>query len=464
MLRKLMWVAVLVLIAVFGLAGGIMAQEDEGDTIPIRAIWSSESFVIINTSDEGVDLSTLRFESILGELNPDAWVMNFDANTGVVYDLIDVRPGSCLVAALGTSQPSLPPNVFCTRIIGQTVLTTLDDVIWSIPQGGFTPYLDEEALTSCSIRNTSCDLEVSPAYSSISSQTQEPETLEIRAIWTQQVLVLINTTGRGADLSTLRLESAEGAITPDDWTLDFSPDLGDFYTLNNLRPGSCLVAYMGTNRPELPNTITCTRIVGRYILRDAADKIWDAAHGGFTASLDGFSAIDNDADESDSDEEGTAQTEPVTCSIQRTSCTLFALNADFSADQVEISFVWDFEVFVIMNDSNRNVDLSGLRLSGLNGSVEADGWALNEDTTLNRIPPGSCLIAYLNLNEFDQLPIPSGADCSNIVGQQAVTNANDIIWRPSQVEFTVSIDEDIIATCTVADRLCTVSIPMSQSN
>lgn len=423
------------------LAVPLLAQP-EGVTV--RAIWSPDTFVIINISDEGTDLTELRFESALGELTPEDWQMQADPNSGAIYTLDDVRPGSCLVAAFGTTTPELPSGVNCTRIIGVSVVTTLDDIIWSVDQGGFTPYIDDDDLAECSIRRTSCDIAAPPANAPERPGGEEAEdtveTVTIRAVWTEDIFVLLNNTDQGVDLSALTLESEMGSITPDDWAMEFSPDLEANFALADFRPGSCLLAYLDDGeRPDLPQNVTCTRIAGRYLIIDMGNRLWDASQERFTPFVDNVP--------------GTA------CPVDVSSCDL-VVPVTAPQELVQVRAVWNETVFVIMNSSSSTVDLSGLVLRGRTGAIEQDDWVLRGSRSLASIAPEDCLVAFTQGRRADDvaLPLPEGMRCNIIVGEYAVAPGPEVIWTDAET-FTPILNDRPEDDCFIEDGVCDIAVP-----
>lgn len=413
----------------------IAAQQIQ-DLVLIRAIWTADVFVIINTSDSHVDASALRFESPLGEITPSNWQMANDPATHEQYSLFSVRPGSCLVAYFGTGLPNIPSTVQCDRTIGQFIVTTTDDLIWSVVQGGFTPYVGDFDYTQCSIQVSSCDFPVPRADEDApETMTVEPEQIEIRAIWTPQVFVLINTSGQMADISSLRLVSERGEITPDDWELDFFEDLLDFYTLKEMRPGSCLVAHLGSNRPPLPDTVQCHRIMGRFAAAVNDDLVWSVTQGGFTPYLD--------------------DTALESCTVERSSCSILLPNPAIAASQAVIQAVWDDESLFLLNTSDTVVDMSSLQLVGDEGFITPDDWIIEEGVDLDAMQPGQCLLTYWRGIDSPELP----DECEEIIGEYVIESPENAVWSSDQNEFVPYWGDTPADACTVEDGTCEIIVP-----
>ncbi|NJK31914.1 MAG: hypothetical protein HC927_05580 [Deltaproteobacteria bacterium] len=52
-----------------------------------------------------------------------------------------------------------------------------------------------------------------------------------------------------------------------------------------MRPGSCLLVYPEGEAADVPETVTCTRIIAEAELADIRDVVWDVAQGGFEARV-----------------------------------------------------------------------------------------------------------------------------------------------------------------------------------
>ena len=314
--RILVLLAVLLLmvpLSVFAQDGD--SEEEEMGEGEIRAVWNQEIFVLINISDDGVNASNLALVSEDGEVEATDFVMELD-DDDVSYSLADIRPGSCLLVYLAGTTPEVPETVTCTRVIGEFTPENITDIVWDISQGGFTPFVDEEEGDPCSINRTSCDIAVITGGPDYSLEDTNPEFTEIRAIWTQDVLVLINISDFGVDLSTLTLFSASGELLPETFVM-LTDDDDVSYDLEDVRPGSCLVVYLGDDdgMPEFPEDVECTRVISETSLENPGDMVWTLEQGGFSAFVEGDTDLD------------------LECSVEdTTTCDINVVNADYDPD------------------------------------------------------------------------------------------------------------------------------------
>jgi hypothetical protein len=262
-------------------------DESVPETVEVRALWTTDLLVLINTTDYGANLTGVSFTNANGAINPTSWLVESADDGTPLFDLADARPGSCLVAYFieNETQPDLPENVTCTEIIGAFTLENLDDMVWDVSAGGFSANVADGDSVACDITGSSCAFEVPTAE----SEFMEPEEDEIeadtnlRAVWTTDIFVLLNTGEVGVDVSNLRLESSNGEIAPDNWIMALDEN-GALYTLDDMRPGSCLISYFVDQpaQPDLPELVECTRTIGEFTPINLGDVIWDVTGGGFT--------------------------------------------------------------------------------------------------------------------------------------------------------------------------------------
>jgi hypothetical protein len=128
----------------------------------------------------------------------------------------------------------------------------------------------------------------------------------LRAVWNNDILVVINTMDDPIDASSLRLASAQGEIVPENWVMTMPEGEDTPYTLDAVPPGGCLLAYLADTEPEIPETVDCNVVAGEFTLTNPGDIVWDVSQGGFDAFLNGVMSAE--------------------CSIDRTSCNLGAPN------------------------------------------------------------------------------------------------------------------------------------------
>lgn len=254
----------------------------DAEITPVRAIWTQDVLVLINTGQSGADFSALTLTGNEGVITPDMWVMNTNINN-VPYQLSNIRPGGCLVSYLSiTENTQLPEGVECNRIVSITTLENQGDAVWIVETGGFSADVNGESVI-CQVRGTTvCDFSVPNADAAKSSDVAEADIRAeptVRAIWNEDVFVVINISSEGVDLSSTDFVGTTGALNASNWVLD------DSFTLDDVRPGSCLVTYLSTaESTELPAGVDCTRIMGETPLENIEDVIWNVTVGPFTAN------------------------------------------------------------------------------------------------------------------------------------------------------------------------------------
>ncbi len=457
-MRKFVFVLLLVLAVVVPFT----QAQDASNTV--RAIWNNDVLVLINISGDGVDLSELALQGETGAILPENWVMAVDASTTLSYSLYNVRPGSCLIAYRSGAQPVAPETVSCTRTIGEFEVTNIDDIIWTPDRASFTPVLAGTAGAACDTRNrTACDIAVNPLNPNPPAEMGTPEETTISAIWNNDILVLLNSSEYGVNLTALSLASVntDGAISPDLWVMG-TDDAGLSYALADVRPGSCLLAYLGTAgadtpAPTLPENVTCTRTIGTFTAENPLDLVWSAESGGFVPVVAG-SAGDTCAYGSTTD---CAITVPVAQAGDSSTV------AGGATDAPEVRLLWNTEVLVVINISSSGVDLTGLTLEAASGggSIAPEQWTLNTDAAgvsyaLADVRPGSCLLAYLGTaGSTTAAPeLPENVACTRVIGQFTAESAADIVWSVDFGGFTALVNGAASATCDPSRSSCDVDL------
>jgi hypothetical protein len=464
MLRKS--ARIFMLIVGFALISVLQVQAQAADTV--RAVWNQSTLVLINISGGGIDLSELTLQGANSSITPDQWVMNVDTATTLPYVLTNVRPGSCLIAYLSGTTPEVPSTVACTRTIGEAQLENADDVVWNVTAGSFTPILAGAEGEACDLINrTSCDIDVNPANLDAPVEEEVPEEVIVRAIWTNDILVLLNVSGYGADLSALTLTGNNtGAILPENWVMQVPDGSTVAYDLSNVDPGNCLVSYLsieGTTdaAPELPENVSCDNIVALFTFVNPDDQVWSIEAGGFTPSVDG--------------------TDGEACTIGDTTvCDITVPNADLETegDSEELTettgapvrAIWNNEIFVVINVSAEGVDLSDLSFVAANGdgAILPENWimSVNPDNSqpysLSDVRPGSCLISYLSETAGSAAPaLPSTVSCTRIIGEFPLSNPTDQVWSIEAGGFSPSVGGVSGDECDIVNRTsCDVALPL----
>jgi len=456
-------IVILVVLLMLTLATQVsLAQEDENI---VRAIWNPQILVLINISGDGVDVSELSLEGENGFIYPWDWVMEVNEDTTLSYTLTDMRPGSCLLVYPSGTEPEVPSTVDCTRIIGRFTPSNLSDVIWEISDQSFTPVLAGNPGTPCDTTNrTACDIVANPRNTNTATDGGMPERVRVRALWTLDSFVVINISPYGADLSDLTFTSSEGEIAGSDWVMEVDEESTLSYDLDNVRPGSCLVAYLNdadaqVEAPDLPPNVRCTRIIGFFTAENPTDIVWNVDFGGFTPSLDGE---DLEA-----------------CSVEGTTdCTFEAPNADLEGADLDdtdettdtgapVRAIWTTDIFVVINISGDGVDLSNLTLESADGLIEPFNWVMETDDdglsySLEDVRPGSCLIAYLNDADaqLEAPELPENVECTRIIGKFTAANPADIVWSLDAGGFTPVVDGEAGETCEVGTASsCDIALP-----
>lgn len=256
----------------------------EAPPIPIRISWTDPFIVIANpdVNDVSVNLSDLVFVS------PDGSEFDVDSYQNPNAPLLTrIEEGDCVViysflALNGEPDIDDVRNIaFCNAVVDYIPIYE-GDIFWGNMNEMFELHQDDRILGACDLmgQNRFCTVDINADEET--SMNMNNDLIEIRAIWRGEVLYLNNpNVGIGVDISNLRLVGVNGEINASHWELNDDRD----YVLENMRPGSCLRAYLGNITPPEIEGANCSRIMGDALLETSNDIVWSYNDGGFAVYL-----------------------------------------------------------------------------------------------------------------------------------------------------------------------------------
>jgi uncharacterized protein YkwD len=97
--------------------------------------------------------------------------------------------------------------------------------------------------------------------------TDESTLVKVRLLWNDQLLGIINNSDVGIDLADFRLV---GFAEETFWNID------EGYDIRNVRPGSCLLIFVGDERPDETTIagLNCSRVIGDMQLTTYTQDVW----------------------------------------------------------------------------------------------------------------------------------------------------------------------------------------------
>jgi len=276
--------------------------------------------------------------------------------------------------------------------------------------------------------------------------------------WNQDILIVLNTSGESVNASNMDFVSGNGAVMATDWVMNTYGDSNLSYSLAELQPGACLLAYLSADeQPALPENVECTLTVGIFTMTNFDDIVWDVAQGGFSVVVDGASVAD--------------------CEITGNSCgasiATTASNANDATEvaeddsQADLLVAWNTDVFVIVNTSDDEVTVADLSFTSSQGAILPENWVMNPGEnnilySLDDLASGSCLIAYLSADE--QPALPENVICTQTEGVFTMTNINDMVWDVSHGGFSAAVGGATIVTCDINATTCVVSVATTSAS
>ncbi len=146
-----------------------------------------------------------------------------------------------------------------------------EDMFWATEYETFDMQSDGNRIATCVPRKGVCYVPHTP--DNLHAAPTNMNLAQVEVYWNAKIFVLLNPGPRGADVSKLRFELEGHGFGARNWRMEYIRDI-TYFDLMDMRPGACLVAYPYDDQPELPDTVECTRIIGRSILTSPQDAVW----------------------------------------------------------------------------------------------------------------------------------------------------------------------------------------------
>lgn len=250
-------------------------------TAELWLAWRQSFLVISNPRENGtVDLRLLSFTG------DDGTVYSLGMDMENPEAVRAVQPDDCVVLYSYVARPEKPSIdevreiAYCNAVTAYVPLYT-GRVFWALTGlGDFHVAYGEQSTLCQPSRNQACS--VTPDAPPAPTPNHNPMT-SVRAFWNGEIFVLLNEGPSGADVSNLSFASDQTGLEPDRWAMANNPQTGKDYELENMRPGSCLIAYASNQQPPLPIENLCSRIIGRAILSTTREIFW--SQGTFTSYI-----------------------------------------------------------------------------------------------------------------------------------------------------------------------------------
>ena len=368
----------------------------------IRFIVDSDSFTLLNVSGRTLDLTGLVFQSDRGEMEATAWDTEF-----LTQPLNRFSSEDCL-QVWGLEKNVLQNKVPDCRVRHGWVAVGESQLFW---KGGSVFFVlnDNEVIAQCVVADSICDISFESRFipSSDSSIVPLSSDRDIRLIYNQDSFTLLNIAGEPIDLNGLIFQSSVGKLNIDAWDTEFlTRPLGLF------PPSDCLMAW-GNGRSEQGIPGDCETRHG-WIIVGADEKIWTGtsrfdvlrynrvlagcivAQGLCEVNLEGNLGANSPTvvPPNSFNSDGIVTTDTTIPSTSRIATS-------------DLTFIYDFNSFALINTSGQSLDISSLVFESDNGVFSASRWNTEFLThSLSNFPAGDCVQVW-GVNEELQTKPPT---------------------------------------------------------
>lgn len=395
----------------------------------IRLVYDSEVLTLINVSRRLLDLSALNFESVSGTFKAERW-----NNPYITQPLTQFTPDDCLqIWGVGTLIiPEAPANCSTRHAwaaVGDNARFWRETDIFIVKQGDATVGICSTSAGQCDI---SFSIVITPPPLAAPSAT--PQGIDIRLIYDDLQLTLVNVSGRPLDLGRLLLTSESGTISIERWN---SKSLTR--SLYSFSSGDCLQAFIYGYDGLQPYTSECNIRHAWFVAGDGEDFWRDTST--FAVNRDGIriavcSVIAGRCDISLSANLGNAISTPVP-------------NATPAPSGVDIRLIITPQSVTLLNISGRDLDLRDLVFSSDSASFAAINWVTQPlSRPLGQFTAGDCLQVW-GLGS-DEQALPAGCFVRH---GWIVVPENQQFWANTS-SFRVETFGNILATCQVSAGIC----------
>lgn len=401
----------------------------------IRLIYDEGSFSLVNISGRPLDLRNIRFENQERQMPGSVWDTEF-----LTQPLSGFTSGDCL-------QVWYDADAFYTkparcRYRHAWVVVPEESIFWT--EGEFLVRNGDQIIALCASSSRICEFGINDTVSlQTNAPTSTPQVApgaDIRLIYDESSLTLINISGVDLDLRPLRFVSERTDFLATIWSTPFLTR-----PLDQFPDGDCLQVWSLDVENVLDPPASCQIRHGWVAVGEPA-IFWDgtsafrAIYGDITVGM---------------------------CYISEGSCSFtlaplgdpIVVPTNTSAGSAvlpaesDILLVIDPNGVVLKNTSGRLLDLSNLRFESDSGSMTALSW-LNADLSraLDMFTPDDCLEVWSLEQEYRERP-----DFCRYRHGWVKVSAESQFWRANV--FRVMRSQEQIADCESRAGRCTFNLP-----
>jgi len=415
----------------------------------IRLVYDTNSFTLLNVSGRRLDLSKLRFQSDNGQLETTVWDTEF-----LTEPLNNFSNDDCL-QVWGLKLNLVQEKVSDCEVRHGWIAVKDTQLFWN-NASTFVVLNDGELIGQCNVIENRCDISFDARLTLTSNEPSvlNPNNRDIRLIFNQNSLTILNLSDTTIDLRGIGFQSSGGALNIQLWQTDSLTS-----SLSSFPSGDCLMAWtFGTSEQNQP--LDCKTRHGWIMVGDDAD-FWRGvsrfdvirdnrvlagcvvSNGFCDVSLDGNLGVNS----------------PTVVPLNPSSPTgTPVVNTVDSPASVSsnggLTLVYSLDSFSLINTSGQSLDISGVVFESDEGVFAANRWNTDFLTQpLSNFPSGDCLQVW-GVNEELQ---SKASGCNTRHGWVAVASDSQF-WR-NTTQVRVRNGAEVLGVCDLRVGQCAISFP-----
>jgi len=412
----------------------------------IRLVYDSDVLTLINISGRRLDLTDLRFQSDSARMETTVWDTEF-----LTERLDNFRSDDCL-QVWGTQFRELEDIPEDCAIRHGWVAVNDAQLFWQ-DVNRFFVLNDGDVIGECSVFDGACDVSLEAELRLESDETQLLTTTDrdIRLIFNQDSVTLLNITDAPIDLRGLIFRSGSGRLSIKQWNTEFLTA-----SLGGLPAEDCLMVWI-TEVDEQPPPFECETRHGWIVATDTEDFWRDTSRFEVVRDnrvLAGCVVANGFCDVSLAGNLGANSPTVVPVNPSSPTGTPIVASGAQSTSSTDLMMVYSLDSFGIINTSGQLLDMTGLVFESESGVFVATRWQTDFlSQPLNAIPTGDCLQVWGVNEQLQSKP----ANCNTRHGWVAVASEAQF-WR-DVAQFRVRYGSDYLGTCDARAGQCGLNFP-----
>lgn len=415
----------------------------------IRLIYDTDSLTLLNVSGRRLNLTGITFQSDNGELEATVWDTEF-----LTESLNNFSHGDCM-QVWGLGKNALQDKISSCDIRHAWVAVRDSHLFWNNVSTFFVVN-DGDIVGLCNVAGGLCDISLDAEFSVILNESSIPipNNRDVRLIFNQDSLTLLNIANTSIDLRGLIFQSSSGTLNIQAWETEFLTG-----SLSGFSPNDCLMVWtFGTAEQPTPNE--CRVRHGWIVVGDDADFWRDVSRFDVIRDnriLAGCVVANGFCDVNLAGNLGANS--PTVVPLNPSSLAESPVVSDSGSSAIassdgDLTFVYSLDSFTLINTSGRTLDIFGLVFESDNGVFAANRWNTEFlSRSLSDFPSGDCLQIWGVNEEFQAKPV----GCNTRHGWVAV--ASDVQFWRNTTQLRVRYGAESLGVCDLRIGQCAIHLP-----